>query len=161
MQLDEIIASNLRRIREERDLPKTQLAERLDMGRHRVQDFERPRRGNVHSFKWSELVALCDALECSIFELVLPGEGEVIDVPEWRGTGRLHEPGSVRREELAQVVFHAPYEVLEQLGEVTAHGFEEWRDRVRQAEIEANRKAEQTRIETFRAALADIEGETE
>lgn len=74
---DEIVARNLRRIREEKKISVAELANRIGVGKHRIYDFERPRAGAAQrQFLWSEIVLLCAGLGVTIFELVLPDEGE-------------------------------------------------------------------------------------
>jgi len=193
---DQIVDRNVERLRKTRRLTVTQLAKAMRVSRATIYDYE-PETGRGHAFKWAELIALCAALECSIFDLVLPDEGEKLDLPEWVTHGdmqaldadmelsidnpeALHDvdPADVEiaagqlgvvatmppgREELVQVVFHAPADLIDQLQRVTAAGFEEWRDRFREAELLVAREARQKMIETLRSALADLEteGETE
>jgi hypothetical protein len=53
-----------------------ELAEKLGVSRHRVYDYERPRKGaKQRSFLWQEIVNLCAVFDVTIFELVLPEEG--------------------------------------------------------------------------------------
>jgi transcriptional regulator with XRE-family HTH domain len=188
-----LIAANVKRLRlgPNQDNPKysvAEFAERLHVGRHAVYDYERPRRGRRHSFTWSELVALCAALECSLFELVLPGEGETVDLPEWVAHGKdieappvdlnlegvdLHDidrepefglvvvpyPG---RDELSRVVFHLPADTIGAIIEgPIARDFDQWLDRFREAEKKVAREAHQILVEALRSALADLEAEGE
>jgi len=81
MTVDEVIAWNVRRVREIRGLSVVQLADRLSVGRHLVYDYERPRPGaDQRQFLWSDLVKLCSALQVTLLELVLPPEGEEVDM---------------------------------------------------------------------------------
>jgi transcriptional regulator with XRE-family HTH domain len=81
MTVDEVIARNVRRVREARGLSVGQLADRLSVGRHLVYDYERPRPGaEQRQFLWSDLVKLCGALQITVFELVLPPTGEEVDM---------------------------------------------------------------------------------
>ena len=75
--LDEIIAGNVRRLREDKkDWTITQLARALGVRRPVVYDMEGARNDrSQREFKWSDLVALCGVLETTLFELVLPPEG--------------------------------------------------------------------------------------
>ena len=76
MSFDEVVAANVRRIREDQGLSVAKLAKKLGLGRHVVYDFERPRPGAAQrAFLWSEIVTLCTVLGVTIFELVLPPEG--------------------------------------------------------------------------------------
>lgn len=76
LRFDEVVAANVRRIREEQGLSVAELAKKLGLGRHVVYDFERPRQGAAQrAFLWSEIVTLCAVLDVTIFELVLPPEG--------------------------------------------------------------------------------------
>lgn len=80
MTIDEVIAQNVRRIRKDRGLSIQGLAKVLGVGSHVVYDYERPRRGQPQrGFTWADLVGLCFALHTTLFELVLPDEGEVLD----------------------------------------------------------------------------------
>lgn len=79
MNLDEVVAANVRRIREDQKLSVADLADRLHVGRHIVYDYERPRPGaGQRQFLWSDLVKLCDALKVTLYELVLPPAGETV-----------------------------------------------------------------------------------
>ncbi len=74
---DQIVARNIRRIREEKGLSVADLAKSIGVGKHRVYDYERPRAGAAQrQFLWSEIVLLCAGLDVTIFELVLPDEGD-------------------------------------------------------------------------------------
>ena len=105
--LDEIIATNVRRIRkEEKEWSVTKLAAVLGVSRHHVYDLERPRPDRPQrEFKWSDLVALCGAFETTLFDLVLPpedvkvrdlkrfpgiisDEGDMRPLPPFRSVGR-------------------------------------------------------------------------
>ena len=77
MTLDQVIASNVTRLRETKRWTMNDLADRLDVSRHDVLAYEgrradRPQR----PFRWSELVALCYVLKVTLFELVLPADSE-------------------------------------------------------------------------------------
>ena len=75
---DEIIARNLKRLREEAGLSVAELADRLGVARDTVYDYQRPRAGRgFHRFTWTELLALSRALGCSIFELVQDSHGDM------------------------------------------------------------------------------------
>jgi transcriptional regulator with XRE-family HTH domain len=80
MNVDQAIAHNVKRIRQDRGLSVAQLAKRLHVGRHLVYDYERPRPGaQQRQFLWSDLVKLCSALQVTLFELVLPPAGVELD----------------------------------------------------------------------------------
>ena len=133
--LDQVVSANVKRLRDDAGLSVSQLADKLKVSRAKVYQYERPRAdGRVHSFKWSEMVALCEALECALWELVLPDKGEIIDEREWVGEGRLHVPGAERREELSRIVFHMPVKVFDETSDTQAKWLTEWRDRARKAE---------------------------
>jgi transcriptional regulator with XRE-family HTH domain len=107
MTLDEVVAENVRAIREDRGLSVADLAERLGVGRHLVYDMERPRPGAAQrQFTFWDLVALCHALETTLFELVLPEKGVVVDELE---TGENTEWARAARaagfEEVADAVY--------------------------------------------------------
>lgn len=85
MSFDEVVAANLRRIREEKGLSVAELAEALGVGRHAVYDFERPRKGaQQRQFLWSEIVNLCAVFDVTIFELVLPEKGHRTVPDAWK-----------------------------------------------------------------------------
>lgn len=80
MNLDEVVAANVQRLREEKGWSVSELARELEVGRHLVYDMERPRPGaDQRQFTLWDLVALCDALGTTLFELVLPPKGVVVD----------------------------------------------------------------------------------
>lgn len=118
---DQVIARHVREKRERHNLTVTQLSDRMQVSRGKIYDYEH-RAGRAHAFKWAELIELCAALNCSVFELVLPDEGETVDVPEWvaqhiepapvpgaLGAVMVTAPG---REELSDTVFQMPAEIL-------------------------------------------------
>lgn len=75
--LDVAIARNVKRLREEKKWSRRTLAKVLHVSANRVSDMEEPREGREQrEFRWWELVALCGALDCTLYELVLPKEGE-------------------------------------------------------------------------------------
>jgi transcriptional regulator with XRE-family HTH domain len=70
------VATNVRRLREERGWTTAELAKRLSVGSHVVRDYERPRKGSAQrQFLWSEIVTLCAVFGATIFELTLPPDG--------------------------------------------------------------------------------------
>lgn len=80
MELNEVVAANVRRVREERGLSVAELAELLAVGKHRVYDYERPRKGEKQrEFTLWDLFSLCVVLETTLFELLLPPEGVEVD----------------------------------------------------------------------------------
>lgn len=71
--LDEIVASNVRMLREARGLSTSKVAELMGVSRYLVYDMERPRGGREQrEFSWTELVTLCGVLNTTLYELVLP-----------------------------------------------------------------------------------------
>jgi hypothetical protein len=79
MNLDEIVAQNVTRLREDKSPPWSvaELAKLLGVSRHRVYDYERPRKGaQQRPFLWQEIVNLCGVFNVTIFELVLPEKGQ-------------------------------------------------------------------------------------
>jgi transcriptional regulator with XRE-family HTH domain len=77
--VDEVIAANVRRIREEKGLSVAELAERMTVGRHLIYDFERPRPGaDQRQFLWRDVVNLCLALGVTVFDLALPNDGDYV-----------------------------------------------------------------------------------
>jgi transcriptional regulator with XRE-family HTH domain len=79
LTLDEIIASNVQRLRNTKGWTVTELARELGVSRLVVYDMEGSRDDRQQrEFKWSDLVALCGALNTVLFELVLPQEGVFI-----------------------------------------------------------------------------------
>jgi len=80
--LDDVVASNVNRIREAAGVSRPVLAARLGVGQHVVRDYERPRKGqSQRAFLWSEIVALCHALDTNLFELVLPPGDVEVELP--------------------------------------------------------------------------------
>ncbi len=78
MNLNEIVAQNVTRLREDdsRGWSVAELAKLLGVSRHRVYDYERPRKGaQQRPFLWQEIVNLCGVFNVTIFELVLPEKG--------------------------------------------------------------------------------------
>ena len=76
LTLDEIIAAKVLRLRGERGWSIPDLARVLNVGRQVVHEMEGSREDRQQrGFKWTDLVALCGALETTLFELVLPDEG--------------------------------------------------------------------------------------
>lgn len=80
MNVNEVIAANVKRIREDRGLSRADLADRLGVGPHVVRDYERPRKGQPQrEFTLTDLFTLCVVLETTLFELLLPPEGVTVD----------------------------------------------------------------------------------
>ena len=111
--LDETIASNLRRLIEDRELTFADVADRLRVQRHLVYDMVRARPGrSQREFRWSELVALCSALGTTVFELVLPPEGESANL-DWFAGGELRDrlkfyewsDSSLDRDQMSRLLF--------------------------------------------------------
>ncbi len=163
LTLDEVVARNVRRLRFNRGYSIAQLADRLQVGRHASYDYERPRKdSSQHAFKWSELVRLCAALECSLFDLVLPPEDVSLDLPDWvappshvQAIALGEELGAVEvtppgREEISQVVFHLPADVVVNL--THPEWFEKWKQRSAEAIREALREAQKSMFEELRRA---------
>ncbi len=131
--VDEVVAYNVRRLREEKGLSVAQLAERLPVGRHVVYDYERPRQGSEQrQFLWKEIFFLCAVLDVTLFELVLPPAGVDLEhfesgrsVQEAAERADLGELASLRmdaRTELAFILFgvdakHVQPAVLRKLAE--------------------------------------------
>jgi hypothetical protein len=88
MTLDEIVAYNVLRKREERRLSVATLAGLLGVKPHVVYDMQTSQRGRPQrAFRWQELAALCGALHTNLIELVLPPEGvQVAGIDEMFGT---------------------------------------------------------------------------
>jgi DNA-binding Xre family transcriptional regulator len=79
-----VIASNVLRIFEEKKWSVTRLAEQLGVGRQIVYDYLGPRPGSAQrKFLWSDLAGLCLALDVTLFDLVLPPEGEKSGGTNW------------------------------------------------------------------------------
>lgn len=85
--LDQVIAYNVRRLREERGWSRGWLAAYLGVGRHYVYDLEGGRADrSQREFKWSDLVGLCAVFQVTLFDLVLPPEGVILSTdPRWIG----------------------------------------------------------------------------
>lgn len=80
MHINKVAADNVRRIREEKGLTVAELAERLGVGKHKVYDYERPRKGSAQrEFTLMDLFDLCLVLETNLFELLLPPVGVTVD----------------------------------------------------------------------------------
>lgn len=100
--LDQVIAENVRRLREERRLSVAQLAARCGVHHQTIRDYEGARRGGrQRPFLWSELVRLCVAFEVTIFDLVLPVEKQerTRAIEQWaerKGLGELIEANPAR-----------------------------------------------------------------
>lgn len=106
MNVDEFVAANVKRIREDREWSTAELADRLSIGRHVARDYERPRKGaEQRQFLWSEIVSLCAVLDVTIFELVLPREGHR-SVPEGWEDLRLVIPRVVEAEGTDEMKAH-------------------------------------------------------
>lgn len=76
MNLDEVVAANVRRLREQKGWSVADLAERVGVRRQVAYDFERARPGQTQrAFKWSEIVRLCEVFHATLFDLVLPPWG--------------------------------------------------------------------------------------
>ncbi len=74
--LDEIVADNVVRLRKDLRLTVESLARLIGVKPHVVYDMQRAQRGRPQrAFNWTELVALCGALNTTLFDLVLPPEG--------------------------------------------------------------------------------------
>ena len=127
MELDQVIAGNVTRLREAQGWTMQDLADRLDVRRHDVLAYEgrkadRPQR----SFRWPELVSLCYAFKVTLYELVLPADSHT----EVREPALLHFPvgevafgfGWPRRAGLGLRLFGISGDVL--LEEVTLKRFE-------------------------------------
>ncbi len=83
MTVDEVVAKNVRRLREKAKLPKSELAERLGVSRHLAYDMERKREGrDQRHFSWEDIIRLCGALEVTVPELVLPPMDSSVEIPE-------------------------------------------------------------------------------
>lgn len=118
MTPDEVVASRLRElVKNDRDLSTKVLAQKLGIGEDQARDMQRPRRGRAQrAFTWLELVQLCEALDMSLFELVLPPEdvtvigykGEV--PPDARGIRKtiLTSMLTAGRDQFARDVFQLP-----------------------------------------------------
>lgn len=108
MTLDEVIAGNVRRRREELNLSVSDLADRLNVGKHLVYDLERPRAGQKQrEFAWSELVELCRALETNLFDLVLPPEDVKVEFYRFDTSGDVDLSAAARKagaDELAEIL---------------------------------------------------------
>ena len=84
MSLDQVVAHNVRRIRKEKGIGVSELANRMGVGRHLIYDFERPRPGaEQRQFSWADIVSLCGHLNVTLPELVFPPETEfVVEIEE-------------------------------------------------------------------------------
>lgn len=88
MSPDEVVAGNVKRIRERRSLSIQQMADRLGVSRALAYDMEGPRGDREQrQFTWTDLVWVCDALSTNVFELVLPPEDVQIRLEKSLKTG--------------------------------------------------------------------------
>ena len=78
MTLDQVIASNVTRLREARNWTVTALARELSVTRHDVLSYEgrRPDRPQ-RPFRWTELVELSYIFGARMYELVLPADSDM------------------------------------------------------------------------------------
>ncbi len=83
--IDEVVAGNLQQIRKKREIGVTELARSLGVGRAVIYDMEGSAEGRKQrnkraqrEFRLSDLMALCGALDTTLFELVLPEEGQKV-----------------------------------------------------------------------------------
>ena len=122
--LDDVIARNMRTLREDRAWTQGELAEWLGYSRHRVMDLEGANKRRRPRFTWETLVALCDVLDCALWDLVLPAEGDTVDIrgvrdrrlEGWRKDSRRHQIDHVTRNDLARWLFTLDAEHLDQMG---------------------------------------------
>ena len=85
LTLDEVVAVNLRKLRNQARLTRDQLATRIDKKtdeswtKWRILDLEAG-RNRSRKVLWSDLVALARALKVTIFDLVLPPEDRFVSL---------------------------------------------------------------------------------
>lgn len=77
--LDDVVAANVRRLREERNLSVIELANLLNVRRELVYDYERKRAGRQRPFHLVDLYRLCVGLDVTLFDLLLPPPGPESD----------------------------------------------------------------------------------
>lgn len=87
---DEVIARNVTRFRERKGWAQTVLADRLGLSKDVVLLYEGRRKGrSQRPFRWSELVELCYALDCTLYELVFPNDPDTkVDLVTDSGLGK-------------------------------------------------------------------------
>ncbi len=128
MTLDQVIASNVHRLRNEKHWTRQDLADRLGVTRHVVRDYEGRRAGRAQRpFRWTEIVALCYVLRVTLYELVLPADSdtEVQDPALYPfPIGDVAGGGWPRRHDLGYGLFGVPGDKL--LDAVNLKTFETW-----------------------------------
>ena len=127
--VDQVIAANLRRLRENRGLSRRQLAELLTsltgekVADTRIIALEGARGPGrpLRSATWVELVQLCLALDVELYDLVLPPGGEVVQLPvvdlildhPEREQVKVAVDRTADREELSALIFGMPVELVD------------------------------------------------
>lgn len=108
MSIDDVVAKNLRRLRDDREWTREDLVKVLaaapgpDWSEWRIIDLEGARTGHPPAAaRWSELVALCMAMDVTLWDLVLPADSSekvrVVDsVQEFEIRGKPIAQQSVR-----------------------------------------------------------------
>jgi hypothetical protein len=108
VSIDQVVAKNLRRLRDDREWTREDLVKALapapgpDWSEWRIIDLEGARTGHPPAAaRWSELVALCMAMDVTLWDLVLPADSSekvrVVDsVQEFEIRGKPSAQQSVR-----------------------------------------------------------------
>ena len=143
--LDQVIASNVTRLREANRWTMNDLADRLGVSRHVVLAYEgrRADRGAQRPFRWTELVTLCYALEVTLYELVLPADSDTEVRDPAFGPLKVLEVvalGWPRRNDLGYGLFGLPGETLLHID--TLKGFEKWVQKETDRRLEVLHRAE-------------------
>lgn len=107
---DQVVAENVRRLRDDEEWSMAELAERLGKKPHDVLAFEGQRNDrSQRPFRWTELVELAYVFRVPLFDLVLPDDAETEIYPE--GTALMRLPlgevaaGWPRRDDLGYRLF--------------------------------------------------------
>jgi hypothetical protein len=124
---DEVVADNIRKLRDERDLSRVALARLLsdsigtDWSRWRIIDLEGARSADQvpRPATWSEIIALAVVFDVTVFDLVLPNKDAEVVISTHREPFRLGEKNrsamflnNLSRESLAATLFRLPEKYL-------------------------------------------------
>ena len=123
--LDTVIATNMKKLRERQELSQVELARRLGCSRHRVMELEGRQGGRRPAFTWQTLLALCQILECPIWELVLPPDEVDVKID-----GQFVRVAT--REYLADILFAVPSKDLASFADRRREKREEMEAKVKQ-----------------------------
>jgi hypothetical protein len=128
---DEVVATNIRRLRDSMNLSRVQLARKMsdltgdEWSSWRLIDLEGARSSDQppRPSRWHELISLALAFDVTVFELVLPQDADTrtqvshqsTQVVLRPATGRTSEVGStmaIDADRYSQVLFRLPFEIV-------------------------------------------------